>query len=189
MANFGFQLMKEEGMQNIQGSVNVANTVPIAQPVVIDITKPVEVYTNISDPEVKVQAVSVAKEMNTSEVYKHWNIWEFTIPAGAKILSIDFTISTSQIPTDPHSTHIKLQVVDGLYDHDQVVDDTKIRTDIIAQVDCAGYASTTESYSMHGYMVKDKLRLGVHADNMQDHMVAFHSSCTIFYIEPRQITP
>ena len=135
------------------------------------------------DPEVKVVAVSIARLMNSSEVYENWNVWEFEIPQGAKILSVDFTVSVSQAITDPTSLHVKLQVVDGLYDHDEVVDDTRIRTNILAQVDCAGYSSTTESYDLHGYRVKDTLRVGVHANNMQDHPVAFHSSVTVYYTE------
>jgi len=135
------------------------------------------------ESDVKVMSASIARLLNTSEVYVNWNVWELEVPEGSRILSIDFTISVSQTITDPTSLHVKLQVVDGLYDYGEVVDDTRLRSDILAQVDCAGWGSTTESYDLHGYRVKDKLRVGVHANNMQDHPVAFHSSVTVYYTE------
>ena len=129
------------------------------------------------EPEILVQTASAAKYMNASEVYEGWERWDFDISNGSRILSVDFSISTSQ------HTHVKFFLIDGWYDHGQVVDDTRIRTDILAQVDCADRGSTVMSYNLHGYVVKDTLRLSVWAHNMEDHETAWHGSCTIYYTE------
>jgi hypothetical protein len=148
----------------IQGPVNVNQTSPL-------------IITDAPDPEVKVLTGSIGKLLPEDDVYKNWNHWMFDLPRGTKIVGVSYTISSSK------DLHVSMFLTDGPYDHEEVVDDTELRRNILSPVNSGQLGTVNVYLPLNNYELREDLRLAVHAHNMYDHDVAFHASCTVFYTE------